>query len=327
MEFDLTLLLEWTIKSMILIFVLLTGFAYTTFYERRLLALIQVRIGPNRAGPFGFFQPVATIDENAGNMGILDLTPEEDADFRPHGLSLWRGEDGREHLFVLDHTGGEHSVRIYGIFDERLDLLATVTDPLLVAPNDLVAVGPDRFYVTNDHRHTEGLARTLEDWLQLPFASVLYWDGERMTEAAAGFPFANGINASPDGRTVYVASTLGREVRVYAREPQSGSLELRERISLGTGPDNIEVDEEGALWIGAHPKILQLSRYMAGREPHAPAQVLRLIQAGDAWQVEEIYLDTGEALSAASVGAFHEGRLLIGAVAGDRFLDCKMSAF
>jgi NADH-quinone oxidoreductase subunit H len=36
-----------------------TGFAYLTFYERRALARIQVRIGPNRAGPKGWFQPVA----------------------------------------------------------------------------------------------------------------------------------------------------------------------------------------------------------------------------------------------------------------------------
>lgn len=59
MQVDLALLLEWVIKSLILIFVLLTGFAYTTFFERRLLALFQVRIGPNRAGPFGLLQPAA----------------------------------------------------------------------------------------------------------------------------------------------------------------------------------------------------------------------------------------------------------------------------
>ena len=59
MTLDLALILEWVIKSLILIFVLLTGFAYTTLYERRLLALIQSRIGPNRAGPQGIFQPVA----------------------------------------------------------------------------------------------------------------------------------------------------------------------------------------------------------------------------------------------------------------------------
>lgn len=56
---DWAIILEWVIKSIILLAVLVTGFAYTTFYERRLLARIQVRIGPNRAGPFGFLQPAA----------------------------------------------------------------------------------------------------------------------------------------------------------------------------------------------------------------------------------------------------------------------------
>lgn len=56
---DFGLVLEWVIKSLLLIFLLLTGFAYTTLYERKVLARIQVRIGPNRAGPGGFFQPVA----------------------------------------------------------------------------------------------------------------------------------------------------------------------------------------------------------------------------------------------------------------------------
>jgi NADH-quinone oxidoreductase subunit H len=56
---DVALILEWVIKSGLLIVVLLTGFAYTTFYERKALARIQVRIGPNRAGPGGWLQPVA----------------------------------------------------------------------------------------------------------------------------------------------------------------------------------------------------------------------------------------------------------------------------
>src|SRR5512144_1925248 len=52
-------LLEWTIKSVIILFVLLTGFAYMTLAERKVAALLQTRIGPNRAGPFGLLQPVA----------------------------------------------------------------------------------------------------------------------------------------------------------------------------------------------------------------------------------------------------------------------------
>jgi NADH-quinone oxidoreductase subunit H len=56
---DLALILEWGIKSIILIFIIIGGFAYLTLFERRTLARIQVRIGPNRAGPFGILQPVA----------------------------------------------------------------------------------------------------------------------------------------------------------------------------------------------------------------------------------------------------------------------------
>jgi NADH-quinone oxidoreductase subunit H len=56
---DWTIWLEWLIKSLFVIFALLTGFAYLTWYERRALARIQARIGPNRAGPFGLLQPIA----------------------------------------------------------------------------------------------------------------------------------------------------------------------------------------------------------------------------------------------------------------------------
>ncbi len=56
---DAALIWEWVIKSLILIFILLGGFAYLTLYERRALARIQMRIGPNRAGPWGLLQPIA----------------------------------------------------------------------------------------------------------------------------------------------------------------------------------------------------------------------------------------------------------------------------
>jgi NADH-quinone oxidoreductase subunit H len=56
---DMILVLEWVIKSIILILFGVIGFAYTTYFERRALARIQTRIGPNRAGPAGLLQPVA----------------------------------------------------------------------------------------------------------------------------------------------------------------------------------------------------------------------------------------------------------------------------
>lgn len=35
--------------------------AYLTYFERKVLAYIQSRLGPNRAGPYGFLQPIADL--------------------------------------------------------------------------------------------------------------------------------------------------------------------------------------------------------------------------------------------------------------------------
>jgi len=56
---DWTFWLEWVIKGLALCLILLVGFAYLTWYERRALARIQVRVGPNRAGYQGLLQPIA----------------------------------------------------------------------------------------------------------------------------------------------------------------------------------------------------------------------------------------------------------------------------
>lgn len=56
---EASLILEWVIKAAFLLAFGTGGFAYLTLYERRALARIQTRIGPNRAGPFGILQPVA----------------------------------------------------------------------------------------------------------------------------------------------------------------------------------------------------------------------------------------------------------------------------
>ena len=56
---DTALLIEKSILVILLFLVSLGAAAYMTYFERKLAAWIQDRVGPDRAGPFGILQPIA----------------------------------------------------------------------------------------------------------------------------------------------------------------------------------------------------------------------------------------------------------------------------
>jgi len=49
------------IKAVIVINLVLFGFAYLTLIERKLMGRMQLRYGPNRVGPYGLLQPIADL--------------------------------------------------------------------------------------------------------------------------------------------------------------------------------------------------------------------------------------------------------------------------
>jgi arylesterase/paraoxonase len=289
-----------------------TGVAYISGYDRR-----AVPREPGRGAIYAY-------DLEAARPTLVNLTPDAEADFRPHGIFLHVDERSGDVLYVINHSGGEHTIEVFDFVPGRLKKRTTLADPLLVSPNDLAAVGRDRLYVTNDHGHPEGFMRTIEEFGRLRLSNVIYFDGSRFSEAADRIAYANGVNRSPDGRTVYVASPTGRAVHVYDRDPGSGRLSLVESIDMASGVDNIEVDRDGNLWIGSHPKLLQFTAHAADPGELSPSQVLRVSRGpGGRYVVSEVYLDLGDQLSGSSVAAVRGDRLLIGAIFEPHFLDCR----
>jgi NADH-quinone oxidoreductase subunit H len=49
------------IKAAVIVNLVMGAFAYTTWLERKVLGRMQLRYGPNRAGPFGLLQPIADL--------------------------------------------------------------------------------------------------------------------------------------------------------------------------------------------------------------------------------------------------------------------------
>jgi NADH-quinone oxidoreductase subunit H len=73
------------IKSAFVLFVVVTTFAYAMLFERKIMAWMQLRPGPNRVGPWGLLQPAA---DAAKMLFKEDLTPNT-ADPLIYRLAPW----------------------------------------------------------------------------------------------------------------------------------------------------------------------------------------------------------------------------------------------
>jgi arylesterase/paraoxonase len=246
------------------------------------------------------------------------------AGFRPHGLSLWRGPDGEKRLFVINHqSSGGDSVEIFAVGDGgALTHLESVSFETMRSPNDVLAVGPRQFYVTNDRGFKSGIMSVLESYFALPFASVAYFDGSAGRIVRKGFVYANGINQSADGATIYVSELLKRRIAVFERDAASGALKPVKKIKVRTAPDNIEVARDGALWVAGHSRIFDFLDHAKDPKAIAPSHVVRINPRSG--ENKDLFIDTTGAINASSVGAAWDKTLIVGAVFDDHVMVCPM---
>lgn len=300
-----------------------SGFVFFSATDRRALMAGQA---PASAGVYlGLYDRPELTPQN--------LTAALGDTFRPHGVSLYRAADGARTLAVVNHPQADQSeVMLFDVIEERpnggapvisLKLRTTVRDAAMPSANDVHLVSPTQFYASVDRGSQTKFGATLETWFALARSSVVYWDGSKMSVAATGLKYANGINGPPDGSMIYVAEALGFQVRFYARDAATGALTEKDHLYLGTGLDNIDLDDAGNLWIAAHPHLLDFVAHAGDAKKLSPSQVLRITKpSADTGEARQVYLNAGEEISGSSVAAVHNGRMLVGSVFESKYLNC-----
>ena len=95
-------------------------------------------------------------------MELTGFPEGEDRVF--HGLDIYELSPMEVIIFAVNHrrTGSVIEVLQYTLGHMTVQYKETIKHELIHTPNDIVALGPRSFYVSNDHYHHSGIQRAIE---------------------------------------------------------------------------------------------------------------------------------------------------------------------
>lgn len=220
---------------------------------------------------------------------------------------------------------------------------------LITNPNDVAAISPHEFYVTNSV--TGPLANTplsaLLSFAGVHTGNVVYCNilKKSCKKVLDGLDYANSVYLNHDHSKLYVTETMGKRFSVYQRDIITSELLLEESIDLGAYLDNINVDPHNNIWVAG--TMDGLNTMKAIRDPtrefkEAPSLIFRLIpkthqpnEKPPKWNqakynstnywVEIVYADNGSSITPVSVAApTRLGQVILGGLVSDDTIICDI---
>lgn len=272
---------------------------------------------------------ILSLDLNSAMSSPIPALSSQPEDFRPHGLSLFVDENGLRTLIVINHATVDELIEIFERnHDEALFRhVGTLTSPLLLDPNDLVAVDSKRFYVANDSGAENSIEKAAEMLLAVGLSPLVYFNGTEFDTVVDDLQSSGGINVSQDGTELYVGQTAGESIRIYSLNTDKSVSGLKQTINIGSGVDNIDVAANGDVWIANHTNTLALVQHFGNAESLAPTQIQKLsnLSQGVDYRLKTVFENDGSLISAGSVGARYKDQLIIGSITEQKLLKCSVN--
>lgn len=239
--------------------------------------------------------------------------------FHPHGISFRRWNSESATLAVINHRSKkETTLEIFDYQNTQLIHKQTISSPeFLRSPNDIAIAGKGTYLFTNDHYATKRFGQFWESLWHLRKSSVVLYQQAAFQVLIPKLLYANGITLDSSGKRLFVSLVQDKCVRVYSVNIKNQVVSFEKDIHLGTGPDNLEWDSFGNLWVACHPKPFQFLKH-AFFGKIAPSQILTI--GGIEGRVQEVYYNAGGFVSGASTAAPWKHKLFIGTVFEPFFL-------
>jgi hypothetical protein len=281
--------------------------------------------------------------------------------FNPVGLSVLRyqGFADKPGLWVFtinyDFFGGSKPGVIINQYHFKNNLAhyfeqeAFVRHSLIENPNDVAAISPTEFYLTN--HQTGALSHTpfgmVADILGLYSGNLIYCNADKnqCKVVLDGLAFANSVYLNHDHSQLYMTETFERRFSVYNRDILTNEIYLNETIVLDGLLDNINVDMNNNVWIAATMDAFATFRSIIDPTKQfksAPNIVYRLVPksglpgekptpwshptltSNNFW-IEIMYADNGSSISPLSVAApTRLGQVILGSLIAEEILRCDI---
>lgn len=260
-------------------------------------------------------------------LKIIPSSNFDEEKFHPAGISTFEATDGRIFLYASSISSEQIDAFEISIADKTAKHFLTIRDPFFHAVDDLILVSENSFYVTNFLRFQNPILQSLEMAFKVPSGSVIFYDGKKAKKVLTGLRGPNGIALSADKKKLFLTATLAKELHVYEILPDF-SLKLEEIFFLFTAADNLNVDDSGAIWTGAHPISYQVGlHFLDPANTLTPSQVLKIEfsdeKSKNPPQITEIFADPGNNLKGSSAAVRFKDRLLVGTMF-DKLLLCEL---
>ncbi|CAI7575942.1 unnamed protein product [Penicillium glandicola] len=197
----------------------------------------------------------------------------------------------------------------------------SINHPLIKTPNDIYAISPVSFYVTNDHFYREGPMRLLEDvWLSAQWSSIIHVQIPDLASkdapieasvALTGLWNNNGLGHGRTDHEIIISSAMGGEIFLATRHESNHSISIDTSVSVSSLADNPSYyhdpystdshDASGFLVAGVSQAIHMLAN---AKDPNAldPIQVwyMTLNSHTGVWEKKVLFEDDGSRIRTAS---------------------------
>lgn len=251
---------------------------------------------------------------------------EPSAEFSPHGIDLFERPDGKLALLVVQH-GGRESIEWFEVSGKgtswELAWRGCILAPEDAWLNEVVGL-PDGSLLTTKMMSRAGGMEQIEQPPTEPTGNAYHWSAAEGYSVVPGSRamMPNGIEVSPDGKTIYLNVTMESQVRKIDRA--SGEIQARAEVPM---PDNVTWSPDGSRLLVASLRNTDPESFEGCEELEqgsCPLAFAIVAVDPETMQATDVYDGSGPPMGAGTVGLQVGDEIFVGSFKGDRVLRVKL---